>query len=186
MAFPRHVHVWGLASRAYQILLPFLLQGEGPLEQRRGSWLRLATAALRLHRLLGHELGPGEQGLLRLVGLVVTVAVPIVIVTAARRGWYSGESYLLPMGGYTVTIAPTNPRLAQRSSSLAPISTSSTFIMAMPLSRVGAASQNSASYCIGISPTGERSPLLRAIVVTHSRVVRHQMGPGGPGIVATC
>ena len=35
-------------------------------------------AALRLHRLLGHKLRPGEQRLLRLQGLVVvTVAVPV-------------------------------------------------------------------------------------------------------------
>ena len=39
--------------------------------------MRLPAAALRLDRLLGHELGPREQRLLRLQSLVVVVPVPV-------------------------------------------------------------------------------------------------------------
>ena len=65
-----------LASRADRLRLPFLFKGQRPLEHREGSGLRLPAAALRLHRLLVHELRPGEQRLLRLRGLVV-VPVPV-------------------------------------------------------------------------------------------------------------
>ena len=66
----------GLAPRADHLLLPFLLKGERPIEHREACRLRLAAPSLRLDRLLGHELRPGEQRLLRLRGFVV-VAVPV-------------------------------------------------------------------------------------------------------------
>ena len=47
-----------LAPRADRLGLPILLQGERPLEEGRGC-------GLRFHRLLGHELRPGEQRPLR-------------------------------------------------------------------------------------------------------------------------
>ena len=60
--------ICGLAPRADRLSLPFLLQGQHPLEEGRGCGLGLAVAALGLDRLLGHELRPGEQRLLRLRG----------------------------------------------------------------------------------------------------------------------
>ena len=67
-----------LAPRDDRILLSCLLQAERPLEQRRRGGLRLPTAAPGLDRLLGHELSPGEQRLLRLRRLiVVSVAVAV-------------------------------------------------------------------------------------------------------------
>ena len=56
----------GLAPRADRLFLSFLLHSQCPLEHREGGGLGLAAPALRLHRLLGHELRPGEQRLLRL------------------------------------------------------------------------------------------------------------------------
>ena len=50
--------------------VPRLFHLQGPLEHRAGGDLGLPDAALRLHRL-GHELRPGEQRLLRLLGFVV-------------------------------------------------------------------------------------------------------------------
>src|SRR5271169_4919489 len=67
---------------------------------------------------------------------------------AAHRGSYMGLSYPFPSGGYTVTMPPASPILAQRSSSLTPSCTSSTLIMAMPLRRLGSPVQNSASQSL--------------------------------------
>ena len=64
---PRDLLALSFADR-----LPFLLKGLRPLEQGRG----LDLAALGFDRLLGHELRPGEQRLLRLRDLVA-VAVPV-------------------------------------------------------------------------------------------------------------
>ena len=63
---PPPLHV-GLAPRADRLGLP--LPFHRPLEQgqRRG----LGLSSLRLDRLLGHELRPVEQRLLRLFGFVV-------------------------------------------------------------------------------------------------------------------
>ena len=80
----------GLASRADRLALALLFQRHRPFEHREGRGLGLATAALRLARLLGHELSPGEQRLLRLRGLVmvvvggVAVPVPVGVVPVAQ------------------------------------------------------------------------------------------------------
>ena len=60
-----------LASRADRLRLLFLLKRQRPLEQRRCCGLGLSLATLRLNLLVGHELSPGEQRPLRLVGFVV-------------------------------------------------------------------------------------------------------------------
>ena len=73
----------GLAFRADQFLLPLLLQAERPIEQGRGCGLDLEAPALWLHRLLGDELRPGEQRLLRLRCLVA-VAVPVGVAAVAQ------------------------------------------------------------------------------------------------------
>ena len=65
----------GLASCADRLRLPLLSQAKCPIEQGQGRCLGF-VAALRLHRLLGHELRPGEQRLLRLRGLVVVAVRP--------------------------------------------------------------------------------------------------------------
>ena len=67
-------HPCGLASCADQLHLPFPLHAERPLEHGEGSRLRLAAAALRPHRPVGHELRPGEQRLLRLRGRAVRLS----------------------------------------------------------------------------------------------------------------
>ena len=57
----------GLAPHADRLRRP--LPFHRPLEERQGLGLGLATAGP--DRFLGHEFGPGEQSLLRLVGLIV-------------------------------------------------------------------------------------------------------------------
>ena len=76
---------------------------------------------------------------------------------AAHRGSYSALSYPLPSGGYTVIMAPASPIFAERSSSLTASPTSSTLSMAIPLSCLGIALQNSASQSLYILKTPSRS-----------------------------
>ena len=66
----------GLVSRAHRLLLPLLFHG--PREQGQWRGLGLAAPAPGLYRLLGHELRPGEERLLRLRGLLV-VAVAVAV-----------------------------------------------------------------------------------------------------------
>ena len=65
---PPTVHC-DLPYRSHQFCLSLLLQGQRPLEHREGGGLGLPATASWLDRLHGHELGPGEQRLLRLRGL---------------------------------------------------------------------------------------------------------------------
>ena len=69
----------------------------------------------------------------------------------AHSGSYLGESYLSPSRGYTGMSAPIHPSFAQRFISFIPTSTSSTFRMAMPFSRLGDAAQYSIRRSV-ISP----------------------------------
>ena len=76
----------GLATRAHRLALALLFQSHRPLEHREACGLRLSAPAPGLHRLVGHELRPGEQRSTtggRLRGLVM-VAVAVGVAVDAR------------------------------------------------------------------------------------------------------
>ena len=92
----------GLASRSHWLGLPLLLKGERPLEHREGRGPGLVLSAPGLHRLHGHELGPGEERLLRLRGLVVVaIAVDVGMVPVAQD-----EFHRRPDAGGVMAVGP--------------------------------------------------------------------------------
>ena len=74
----------GQRPHAGQFRLPLLCQR--PFEERRGCRLRLTAAAPGLVQLLGHELRPGEQGLLRLSGLAGAADAGTVMTAGDQPG----------------------------------------------------------------------------------------------------
>ena len=100
------------ASRADQLLLPLLPQGERPIEQGQGCGLGLAAPALGLHRLLGQELRPREQRLLR-SGASPRWPLPVSIPTLAsfpsvlwRCAWAKTASTVSEVSPSPITTFP--------------------------------------------------------------------------------
>src|SRR3954453_13919228 len=113
---------WGIQDSSCSTVptLSFGYRSKTPLKimslrDIRTQWSALARKELRTRlRSSSAKSCPGP-------GRLVAMCMPIGIsrsCAAAHRGSYMGLSYPFPSGGYTVTIPPASPFLAQRSSSL--------------------------------------------------------------------
>ena len=74
-----------LTPCADRLGIPFAPQCQRPLEHRDGCGLGLPVAWLRFDRLLGHELGPGEQRIPQLLGFVVVATVPVDVMPVRHK-----------------------------------------------------------------------------------------------------